>query len=40
MNFVTHRNSGGWVVRKIEDNNHLSPAKAEIGAELGKNKKT
>ena len=28
---------GGWV-GEIEDKVHLSPAEAEIGAELGKNK--
>ena len=28
---------GRWVMRKIEDKDHLSPALAEIGAELGKN---
>ena len=27
---------GGWVFRKIKNKNHLSPAEAEIGAELGK----
>ena len=27
----------GWMVRKIDNKDHLSPAKAEIGAELGKN---
>ena len=28
---------GGRVVRKIENKDYLSPAKAKIGAELGKN---
>ena len=27
---------GGWVVRKIKNKDQLSPAEAEIGAELGK----
>ena len=28
--------SGGWVVRKVKNKDHLSPAEAEIEAELGK----
>ena len=34
--FDTFPGVGGW--GKIENKDHLSPAKAEIGAELGKNK--
>ena len=30
---------GGWVYRKVKDNDHLSPAEADVGAELGKNPK-
>ena len=31
---------GGWVFRKIKNKNHLSPAEAEIGAELGNNEQS
>ena len=48
-NFVTHNLlyfvlpllfwvGGGWVVRKIKNKDQLSPAVAEIGAELGNTK--